>query len=1034
MSDSGSKWVARKAPSVGAAGSEPMVKRLSVTGISRVAKTPAEKQSPEKAKVEPTATQAEPALAAKVKSTDSPVVRAIRPKVIRTIARSSDAESILQATQPDPVARARRATVNIGAVAPDWLKTQAPGLDSAQAKAGGALGPPTGLSPEVIARRKANRRSLVVNKGDLIVARAVPSAEPKAEAKAKVVPKVVVHKARESRVETVCVDISAGPAKSGALSPEAVVAAAVAATKASTNSAAAGATDATNCTPTDSAPAPAKEKEQEASTAPAPKEENAAPEAAAGKEKEDKEKAKDEKEKEAAGGAEAAAGDEEGDKSKLSRISSKKKLSWIVHGLQKAKRNSSTTIHIGHDQADQKDKDKEAAAAAAAAAAPAPAAAAAPGQTDKELAKDTAKETAKETKAATKAAAKEAKAAAKEAKEAPQSDGSAKSSPAASPQVSPALSATSSVASSPAVPTLAMPGGEDAAKKASDGEDPLAKVKAAHTGKTREDKRKEILLEVVDTEQGYFSDLGVLMKVFLEPIRQQELLTKQQISSVFANLEAIYPVNEGMLAALRDLQAGASDTSIGEIFVERSVLFKLYAVYCSNQPNIRDRILALKEEKPEFAEFLKKQFRRPECRKLDLEAFLIKPLQRLCKYPLLLKELLKNTGSDHPEFEVLHQARTEISEIVTKVNERVRQVENLNKLIAIQNEIETDSDMDIVMHNRTFIHEGPMTINKRPYYCYLFSDAFLMCRIKKKKDEDVREASRLVALTMLSVADLDDTEELKNRMEIAEVGHKIMVAQAGSRIKKKQWLKHLRAAISAVEVNEADKQRALSTLRRLSVDNASTGGAAKPGPTPRGSSTARGATPKLGDGAAKSGSRIALKDSVKKLTENWEQRAKEPEKGTASPVMIDPRIKKMSTADKERRIVELERTLEAFKVRCIEMKSLLKEEKLQRAAAEKRAAHLQEVLATATDPQQALETAPEEKLPEARGRSKVFVATSANERLDTLNSMVDKITEENFRLRQKLKAAKTYVASLEERLRDVPIEQYQPDGEEEEGE
>lgn len=54
----------------------------------------------------------------------------------------------------------------------------------------------------------------------------------------------------------------------------------------------------------------------------------------------------------------------------------------------------------------------------------------------------------------------------------------------------------------------------------------------------------------------------------------------------------------------------------------------------------------------------------------------------------MCKELLKNTGSDHPEFAVLHQARTEISAIVTKVNERVRQVENLNKLISISNEVE----------------------------------------------------------------------------------------------------------------------------------------------------------------------------------------------------------------------------------------------------------------------------------------------------------------------------------------------------------
>ena len=66
--------------------------------------------------------------------------------------------------------------------------------------------------------------------------------------------------------------------------------------------------------------------------------------------------------------------------------------------------------------------------------------------------------------------------------------------------------------------------------------------------------------------------------------------------------------------------------------------------------------------------------------------------------------------------------------------------------------------IEIVVHNRNFVHEGPLTINKRLCYCYLFSDSFLICRVKKKKEEDVREVSRLASLTMLSVADLEDVD------------------------------------------------------------------------------------------------------------------------------------------------------------------------------------------------------------------------------------------------------------------------------------
>lgn len=46
----------------------------------------------------------------------------------------------------------------------------------------------------------------------------------------------------------------------------------------------------------------------------------------------------------------------------------------------------------------------------------------------------------------------------------------------------------------------------------------------------------------------------------------------------------------------------------------------------------------------------------PESRQLDLESLLIKPLQRVTKYPLLLKELINHTLSSHQDFKNLQEA------------------------------------------------------------------------------------------------------------------------------------------------------------------------------------------------------------------------------------------------------------------------------------------------------------------------------------------------------------------------------------------
>ena len=58
-----------------------------------------------------------------------------------------------------------------------------------------------------------------------------------------------------------------------------------------------------------------------------------------------------------------------------------------------------------------------------------------------------------------------------------------------------------------------------------------------------------------------------------------------------------------------------------------------------------------------------------ECRSLDLESFLIKPVQRVCKYPLLLRELERATEPDHIDYEDIAAAFEQIQSSVNSINE-----------------------------------------------------------------------------------------------------------------------------------------------------------------------------------------------------------------------------------------------------------------------------------------------------------------------------------------------------------------------------
>ncbi|KAI8847552.1 Dbl homology domain-containing protein [Chytridium lagenaria] len=123
---------------------------------------------------------------------------------------------------------------------------------------------------------------------------------------------------------------------------------------------------------------------------------------------------------------------------------------------------------------------------------------------------------------------------------------------------------------------------------------------------------------------------------------------------------------------------------VGDIFIRVSDYLKMYAMYCSNHPYAVMKLQALRNAKA-IAKFLDQCASMPESRSLGLQHFLLKPIQRICKYPLFLRELIKNTESDHPDSANLIKALLKIETVVTIVNEGARQAEGVHKMLELQN-------------------------------------------------------------------------------------------------------------------------------------------------------------------------------------------------------------------------------------------------------------------------------------------------------------------------------------------------------------
>eukprot|EP01119_Soliformovum_irregulare_P014807 TRINITY_DN4086_c0_g1_i3.p1 TRINITY_DN4086_c0_g1~~TRINITY_DN4086_c0_g1_i3.p1 ORF type:complete len:539 (+),score=149.13 TRINITY_DN4086_c0_g1_i3:189-1805(+) len=233
--------------------------------------------------------------------------------------------------------------------------------------------------------------------------------------------------------------------------------------------------------------------------------------------------------------------------------------------------------------------------------------------------------------------------------------------------------------------------------------------------------------------------------------------------------------------------------------------FKMYGVYCSNHPKAVAKMTELLK-KPDFANTVKICESDPRCRGLKLSSFLIKPIQRICKYPILFRELLKNCNSEsEQDYSNLVSALKRIEEVTVYINEGQRLFEKNQRLIDIQNSLDTNVDL-ISSPSRKLIKEGAVKLvdgsSVVEGYLFVFNDLILITKQRganllasmigtkkeKKEEYDLKGKIPVAELRIINVA---DTAEVSHAIELAGE-KKSFVVQLSSSEGKSSWLKELK--------------------------------------------------------------------------------------------------------------------------------------------------------------------------------------------------------------------------------------------------
>ncbi|KAG9349096.1 hypothetical protein JZ751_029416 [Albula glossodonta] len=195
-------------------------------------------------------------------------------------------------------------------------------------------------------------------------------------------------------------------------------------------------------------------------------------------------------------------------------------------------------------------------------------------------------------------------------------------------------------------------------------------------------ERKEAILEFLNTESSYGEDLRIIKEEFLCPMQSAGLLTAEQLAIVFSNVQELIDVNDKFTEHLQDCIDQAFDQGdedlltvcIGEIFLEFVNMLPAFQTYCLQQSTAVNMLNTLEKEKELLRIFLDvSQNDNTALRRMNLRSFLMAPLQRVTKYPLLLSRISKATAECHPDHARLREAKSRVESHLEHINTRTKQ-------------------------------------------------------------------------------------------------------------------------------------------------------------------------------------------------------------------------------------------------------------------------------------------------------------------------------------------------------------------------
>ncbi|ALC41737.1 GEFmeso [Drosophila busckii] len=290
-------------------------------------------------------------------------------------------------------------------------------------------------------------------------------------------------------------------------------------------------------------------------------------------------------------------------------------------------------------------------------------------------------------------------------------------------------------------------------------------------------------LEIVDSERSFVEDLGQVIKGYLLEWKERACLRLDELQILFANIEEIYEFNSLLLQQL--INSGMEPGKIAKCFINLRERFDVYTTYCTSYPEAISLLTKLLQAK--HTNSLLASTQKHLQHRLPLGSYLLKPVQRILKYHLLLDSLRK-----HCDVKEVAEAYAIMRQVAYNIDQVKRKQEQQSRVKELSGILDgwMGPDLSVLRELR---HEGLlMEQHNKPRQVLLFETMLI---ITKQKED-----GRLQFKSLISQQNLMLSEHLPGEptsfyvIPFHEPRNQIKLT-ARNREQKRIWTQHIKGVM-----------------------------------------------------------------------------------------------------------------------------------------------------------------------------------------------------------------------------------------------